>query len=176
MMSDETSKISIVDLKEVGRIINSTKSLAKEYRILTGKPLGIVGEVAEYEAARLLKLQLTDARQPGFNALRLRDGNMEKIQIKGRCILPKSKLGRVPSIKFKHEWDFVLLVLVDENFGPMEILEASRKEIIEALVAPGSIARNERGSLAISQFKRIAKNKIWDREIHEIKYIETKLN
>ena len=34
-------------------VLRAAKSLAQEYRRLTGKPLGITGEVAEYEAAGL---------------------------------------------------------------------------------------------------------------------------
>ena len=43
-------------------ILGEAKKLAREYRKLTGKPLGITGEVAEYEAARILGVELTDAR------------------------------------------------------------------------------------------------------------------
>jgi hypothetical protein len=35
-------------------ILAETKKLAQRYRVLTGKPLGITGEIAEYEAARSL--------------------------------------------------------------------------------------------------------------------------
>ena len=44
-------------------VLRPAKSLAQEYRQLTGKPLGITGEVAEYEAARLLGVELTPARR-----------------------------------------------------------------------------------------------------------------
>ena len=47
-------------------ILREAKKLAQEYRALTGKPLGITGEVAEYEAARILGLKLTVARQAGY--------------------------------------------------------------------------------------------------------------
>jgi hypothetical protein len=50
-------------------ILRDAKKLAQEYRTLTGKPLGITGEVAEYEAARLLGVQLTPARQAGYDAI-----------------------------------------------------------------------------------------------------------
>jgi hypothetical protein len=50
-------------------LLRSAKALAQEYRAVTGKPLGITGEVAEYEAARLLGLELTVARQAGFDAI-----------------------------------------------------------------------------------------------------------
>jgi hypothetical protein len=35
-------------------LLAEAKRLAKEYRALTGRPLGVTGEVAEYEVARLL--------------------------------------------------------------------------------------------------------------------------
>jgi hypothetical protein len=47
-----------VDLEEVGEVIRRAKVLAKKYYALTGRPLGITGEVAEYEASRLLQLAL----------------------------------------------------------------------------------------------------------------------
>ena len=72
-------------------LLAEAKGLALEYRTLTGKPLGITGEVAEYEAARLLSLELTPARQAGYDAIRPSDGR--RYQIKGRCLLPGCKPG-----------------------------------------------------------------------------------
>ena len=46
----------------VMNLLHDAKMLAQQYRTLTGKPLGITGEVAEYEAARILDLELTAAR------------------------------------------------------------------------------------------------------------------
>ncbi len=142
-----------VDPRELGRIITEAKKLAIAYRRLTGRPLGITGEVAEYEAARLLGLHLAVVRQAGFDALR-EDGT--RIQIKGRCILDKSARGqRLGVIQREKEWDAVVLVLLDGDFEPTAIYEARRPEILEALSAPGSKARNERGSLSVSRFKAI---------------------
>jgi hypothetical protein len=47
------------------KIFREAKKLAQEYRALTGKPLGVTGEFAEYEAARILGLKVTEARQAG---------------------------------------------------------------------------------------------------------------
>jgi len=139
-------------------ILREAKKLAQEYRSLTGKPLGITGEVAEYEAARLLGVELTPARQAGYDAIEQSAGKTRHLQIKGRCLLPGCKPGqRVGSIDVKKEWDAVLLVLLDENFEALEIYEASRAAILKALSEPGSKARNERGALAVSKFKSIAK-------------------
>lgn len=142
-----------VDPRELARIITEAKKLAIGYRRLTGRPLGITGEVAEYEATRLLGLRLAVVRQEGFDAVRA-DGT--RIQIKGRCISDKSARGqRLGVIQREKEWDAVILVLLDGNFEPTAIYEARRPDILEALSAPGSRARNERGSLSVSKFKSI---------------------
>jgi hypothetical protein len=46
----------------VREILKSVKPLAAEYYQLTGKPLGVTGEVAEYVAAETLGLILAPAR------------------------------------------------------------------------------------------------------------------
>src|SRR6266542_6219556 len=135
-------------------VLRAAKSLAQEYRRLTGKPLGITGEVAEYEAARLLGVELTPARQAGYDATEVVDGLVRRLQIKGRCLLPNCKPGqRLGSIDITKEWDAVLLVLLDGNFDAFEIHEAERADVIAALSAPGSKARNERGALGVAKFK-----------------------
>jgi hypothetical protein len=138
-------------------ILREAKKLAQEYRALTGKPLGITGEVAEYEAARLIGVELTPARQAGYDATEEIDGTTRRLQIKGRCLLPGCKPGqRLGSIDINKDWDAALMVLLDGNFDALEIYEAERADIVKALSDPGSKARNERGALAVSKFKSIA--------------------
>jgi hypothetical protein len=148
---------------EVLEILRQAKQLAQRYRALTGKPLGITGEVAEYEAARILDVKLTPARQAGYDAVETVNGVERRLQIKGRCILVRSKPGqRIGSIDITKEWDAVLLVLVDENFDAYEIHEAEREAVISAITAPGSKSRNERWSLALNQFTRVGSLR-WER-------------
>jgi hypothetical protein len=58
---------------EVLEVLREAKVLARRFYRLTGKPLGITGEVAEYEAATKLRLQLHAARQAGYDATEIRD-------------------------------------------------------------------------------------------------------
>ncbi len=162
MKTKKTSSDSdTVDIVAVGKLINQVKAIAKEYRELTGRPLGITGEVAEYEAAQLLGLELTDVRHAGYDAIRS-DGT--RIQIKGRVLFETSKSGqRMGRIRLDHEWDSVMLVILDADFSPVEIYEAPRAKVEEVLTAPGSRARNERGALGISKFKSIAEF-VWSRD------------
>lgn len=139
----------------IGNLIMQAKRLAREYRELTQRPLGIIGEVAEYEAARLLNLSLSEARQAGYDAV---DVAGNRIQIKGRVVFKGSKTSqRMGRIDIKHEWDELLLVLLDADFEPIAIYRAMRLDVEAALMAAGSRSRNERGALGISKFKSIAK-------------------
>jgi hypothetical protein len=145
------------DLRIMG-ILAEVKKFAREYYLLTSKPLGITGEVAEYEAARILGVELTPARQAGYDAIERRDASIRRLQIKGRCQLPGCKPGqRVGSIDITKDWDAVLLVLLNENFDAVAMYEAERDAVVEALSAPGSKARNERGQLGVTKFKAIGK-------------------
>jgi len=143
------------------RILGDVKPLAREYYEIAGRPLGITGEIAEYEAARILGLELSPARQSGYDAVRITPDGDQRVQIKGRCLTPSSKPGqRLGSIDLTKEWDAVILVLLDEHFNPVAIHEANRPVIQDALKAPGSKARNERGQLSVSKFRSIGR-RVW---------------
>ncbi|MGE0399169.1 MAG: hypothetical protein AB7T06_20835 [Kofleriaceae bacterium] len=143
------------------RLLGQVKMLAKDSRVLTGRPLGCTGEIAEYEACRILGLTLCPARQAGYDAVRTTKKGEQRVQIKGRCLLPTSKPGqRIGPIDCSKEFDSVVLVLLDENFEARTIYEADRKAVVAALKEPGSKARNERGSLGVAKFKAIGR-RVW---------------
>ncbi len=56
------------NLLQIGDILERGKAAAVDYYQLTGKPLGITGEIGEYLAAKHLGLELADARNPGYDA------------------------------------------------------------------------------------------------------------
>ena len=157
-MTHTGKNTAVIPLGKITPLIEQARLVAQSYMELTGKPLGITGEVAEFEAARLLGLQLVDARQPGYDALR----GEERIQIKGRAVPNPKKCAsqRVGSINLKKEWNSVVLVLMDQTFKTFEMWEASRANIEKALTKPGSKARNERGAMSVSQFRNIARQ-VW---------------
>ena len=150
----------MIDIEKAGEILERGKQAAIDYYDLTGKPLGITGEFGEYLTAKLLGLELAEARSPGYDAT---DKKGRKIQIKSRCIPRDKKLSgqRLGSIRLDHEWDCVMVILLNERFEPQAIYEAGRGPLEEALMKPGSKARNERGALPITKFIKIGKQ-IWD--------------
>ncbi|QOZ80785.1 hypothetical protein XH83_33830 [Bradyrhizobium sp. CCBAU 53351] len=148
-------------IQEIGTILERARAAAIDYYRLTGKPLGITGEIGEYEAARLLGLTLAAAREPGFDAI---DSAGLRYQIKARLIteLGRRRSQQIGAIKLTHPWHRILLVLLDASYCVTAIWQAERQCIEAALSAPGSKSRNERGALAVSKFKSVA-DPIWTR-------------
>jgi hypothetical protein len=138
-------------------LLQQAKKLAKRYLELTGRPLGITGEIAEAEAARLLNLELAPARTAGYDALR----GTERLQIKGRVLHPKGGIERVGAINKDKDWDAVLLVILDQNYDAAKIYEASREVVITEMArhGPDSEAR-AKGKLQVSTFCQIAQQ-VW---------------
>jgi hypothetical protein len=152
------SKSVNVTLGKIASVIQRAKRIARRYKTLTGRPLGITGEVGEYEAARLLGLELVPAREVGYDAIQSNGPRRVRIQVKARCLTANCKPGqRLGRIDINKKWDKVLLVLLDEDFEPVEIHEASRRAVVAALTVSGSKARNVRGQLGVNRFKAIGK-------------------
>jgi hypothetical protein len=157
-----------MDQKDLDQILKSllkqAKELAVAYYQITGKPLGVTGEVAEYEAAQKLGLALAPARTAVYDAYREDAGKKETFQVKGRAVARGDKYrGRVPKINCADGFDAVLLVLLDKaTFEAIEIWQAERAAVIARLSAPGSKSRNERFSMGITQFKSIpGARRVW---------------
>ena len=148
-----------LDPKELDALIACIKRISKRYKELTGKPLGVTGEIAEYEAASKLGLKLANARQEGFDAIRIKSRRKHQIQIKGRCITSKKRGQKLPAINMQKNWDSVIYVELDANLEPVVMREASRSAIQAKLVATTSKAR-QRGVLSTSMFKAIS-GEIW---------------
>lgn len=151
------------EARRVRDILATVKPLAAEYYKLTGKPLGVTGEVAEYVAAETLGLELAPPRTPGYDAIRRTRNGKERIQIKGRAFGEDARPGqRLGKIKRGSTCDFVLVVLLDNRtLNPREMWEAPMAAVNKRLRVPGSKAR-ERGALGVNEFKKHCEaRRIW---------------
>lgn len=154
------------DARRIREILAQAKMIGAEYYRITGKPLGVTGEVAEYVAAEKLGLDLAPARTEGYDAIRRNPNGEEHIQIKGRAFgknsKPSQKLG---TIKRGSPCDSVLVVLLDnETLEPVEMWEAPMSAVNERLAVPGSRAR-ARGALSVPEFKRhCCAVRVWPKE------------
>lgn len=141
-------------------LLSRIRDVAADYYRVTGKPLGVTGEIGEVEAAERLGLELADVRTEGYDAVR-GDGPRRLVQIKTRWrrdgVRPHDRLSRIDISK---TFDSVVLVLMRGRHEVYEIWEADRQAVVERLQAPGSTSRNVRGQLGVSQFKSVAV-KVW---------------
>ncbi|MGA7802908.1 MAG: hypothetical protein WCC36_19080 [Gammaproteobacteria bacterium] len=149
----------------VDKLIAEARRLAADYRRATGKSLAGVGsEIADYDAARLLDLELVTDRSEGYDAVGRGEREGKRIQIKGRAIFDEAKSGqRIGQIKAEQVWDRVVLVLMDEEFEPFELYEAEREDVVQAVEDAAASRRSKRGALSVAKFKRIARL-VWTRE------------
>lgn len=136
-------------------ILPDIKRLAQEYKLLTGRPLGVTGEVAEIEVTHLLGLTLADVRQPGFDAYEYIGTRKVRYQIKGRCSGDgASKSQRLSRLRVETEWDALLVAQLDSALQVQSIYEVSRDRIERALTSSNSKAL-ARGALSLSVAKRL---------------------
>lgn len=148
----------------VDKLIAQARQLAADYKRVTGKPLaGVSAEVAEYDAARLLDLELCRERTAGYDAIGRGPRAGLRVQIKGRAIFDERKGGqRIGQLKLEQEWDLLVLVLLDERFEATEIYEADRATVEEDLAARGG-GRSRRGAMSVGRFRNLARL-VWTRE------------
>ncbi len=169
-------------LYQVDRLIEETRRIAAEYRRATGQVLpvsgelretpegaqwaeriaaanivGMSGELARHDAARLLGLTLLHNAEQGVDAI---DAAQLKYQIKSRVIFNQERGGqRIGQISLEGGWDRLLLVTMDASYQPTAIYQLDR-EAASAAVGDGSAGRQKRGALSVARIKALA-TRVW---------------
>lgn len=153
-----------MSLYSVDKLISEARRIAADYRRATGKPLGISSEIARHDACTYLELEPKDDAV-GYDAIGLNNERKGlRFQIKGRAIFDENKSGqRLGQIKVEQEWDFIVLVIMDEDFETSEIYEVSREEVLEDLADSEKSKRKKRGAMSVARFKRLA-HLVWNRD------------
>lgn len=145
---------------DVEKLMREARKLAADYRRATGKPLGISTEIAVHDVIRLMGLVPAGPNASGYDAIGTGARQGKYIQIKGRTLFEDSKgVQRIGQLKTEQEWDSVMLILMDDDYEPLEIYEAERPAILEA-VAETSANRAKRGAMSVGRFKAIGR-KVW---------------
>lgn len=146
------------------KLMAEARRLAREYREATGRSLPISAEIAKYDAVRLLELDPDDQSGVGYDAVGTGPRAGRRVQIKGRAIFDERKTGqRLGQLKLDHEWDLLVVVLMDKHFEPCEIYEVERGEVELALRDTAGSRRKRRGALSVARVKIIG-HLAWTRE------------
>jgi len=156
-----------VGVYEVSHLIVQARQLACDYYQSTGKSLpGISTELARYDAASLLDLELTEDPNCGYDALS-REQPVQRLQIRGRVIFDPEKTNqRVGQLRLEKPWDAAVLVLMDSLFDTTEMIIATR-QAIETAAAGTSAKRRAKGLLSVNKFRRLGQL-VWSRETGRI--------
>ena len=142
---------------DVDKLMVEARRLAAEYRRATGKPLGISSEIAVHDVARIMDLDIASSNQGGYDAIGRGEREGKRIQIKGRSITEEAKSSqRLGQMKLEQDWDSVMVLFMDDNYEPVEIYEAERDKILEA-VKNTSNKRKNRGAVSVKRFKVIGR-------------------
>lgn len=148
----------------IDKLIAETRRVAAEYRRSTGQTLPVSGEIAKYDAARLLGLNACEQRTDGVDAIGREDDQDCRYQIKARVITEGKKSGaRLGQLNPDGAWDRVLLVIMNTDYEPCEIYAADREAILDALDTSAGSRRSNRGALSVAKFKIISEL-VWTRE------------
>ena len=146
------------------KLIEETRKLAAEFRRTTGTMLPVSGEIARHDVSHHLGLELNKDQGSGFDAIGKNEREGLRVQIKSRvvgdCVRPGTRIGQLNP---DGDWDLVILSLMDDEFEPLEMYEASRDEIEQAIQG-SSNSRKKRGAISVAKFKIIGKL-VWTREL-----------
>ena len=146
----------------VDKLMAEARKLAAEYRRATGKTLAISGEIAVSDAITLLGLEPAEEGAEGWDAVRRGAHGPERLQIKARMLFDDTsrRPHRLGQLRVDRPWDAVLLVLMDENYDAVEMVEADRAAIEESLA---EATPNKRGTISVARFRNIGRL-VWTRE------------
>lgn len=162
-------------LYSIDLLMQQTRQLAARYRQTTGNTLPITGEIARFDVAKALNLQLCDDLTLGYDAIGLGQREGLKILIKGRVIFGDTQSNpRIGQIKPDGRWDSVVMVLFDDDYMPIEMYEANTHAISDALAGKSGSNTKKRGAMSVAQFKIIGElvwtadegetSEVWDNQ------------
>lgn len=159
-MSEKGDKI--IDLFSLDKLMHETRSLAAKYRQATGNTLPVTGEIARFDVAKALDLDLIEDLTLGYDAIGKNEREGLKILVKGRVIFEDSQSSpRIGQVNPDGRWDNVVMVLFDDNYLPVEMYEATHQDITSAL--EGKSEKKKRGAMSVAQFKIISQL-VWTAE------------
>jgi hypothetical protein len=132
---------------EFKKIVSSVIISAIKYEKITGRKLGITGEIGEVLVCEKLKLKLLkNSIFPGYDAI---DSQGYKYQIKtrrGNTNSPGARMGTFSS----HSFNYAILAILDDKYNLVELYKITYKKLEPILKC------YEKRNPPLRQFKKIA--------------------
>ena len=150
-----------MSLYDIEKLIEQTRKLCVQW-YAQGKTTGMTGEIAAFDAARFLDLELCEDKTVGYTAVGKGSRQDKKILIKGRAIFKDQKSRqRLGQLNMDVDWDLLVLVILDEQFEAQEIYEITRQKVEKALDEQKNLSR--KGSMTVAKFK-VLSELVWNRD------------
>lgn len=142
-------------------LMEQTRQLAAEYYRTTQQTLPVSHELAKYDAARLLGLELTQDPQAGFDAT---SNDQRRMVVKSRVLLRQDLRGlRIGQVNPAPTWDALLLVTLAADYHPQQIFSLTYDQYCTAIAQPSRATVTKRRPLSIAKFIAIGEE-IWARD------------
>lgn len=134
-------------------LIEQTRKVAADYRNTTGQALPVTAELARFDAIDKLNLKKVEDIS-GVDAIDV-NRQQEKYLIKGRVMFKAGKARqKLGQLNLDADWEYLLMVLYDADYQPIEIYKIGRKIIASEL---SSVPKDKRGSMTVAKYKAIGK-------------------
>lgn len=146
---------------QLEKLMDETRRIATEYRASTGATLPVSGELAKFDAIRLLGLEPPGVTERAVDALLKivtedQKVQIQKVQIKGRVIFNPEKPGyRIGQLNLDADWYWLVLVLMNDKYETTEIYRLQKSRLIQELADKHS-NKKSRGAISVRKFKAIA--------------------
>ena len=135
-------------------LMEETRRLAADYRQSTGQTLPVSGELARFDAMRLLGLTPAIGSERGVDAILEMAAGPRKVQIKGRVIFDHDKKPpRIGQLNLDANWDITVLVVMDARYRPQRIFQLDHNALTQSLSQEKG---NSRGAMSVKKFEKLA--------------------
>ena len=139
---------------EMEKLVKSIVKVALQYEKITGRKMGITGEVGEIRTCKELSLKLAPPFTKGYDAIGTDDS---RYQIKTRRKSEeKKRRGKVPAFK-NEDFDIAVLTILDENYEIGSICKLEKREL------QPFFPKNKKKRISIRKFQRIYEDTIQSR-------------
>jgi len=145
-----------MNIYAIDKLMAETRRLAAEYHRITGLVLPVSNELARHDVATKLKFIVPQQPDSGVDLLGTGLWEGKKIQVKSRVMFQKAKSRpRVGQLNFEGKWDFVILVLMNEDYVAKEMYITAREVLVKAVQGAAS-TNKERSTISVSKFKALS--------------------
>ena len=160
-----------MNIYAIDKLMSETRRLAAEYHRLTGLVLPVSNELSRHDVMTKLNFIAPTQQESGVDLIGTGLWEGRKIQVTLRVVFKQAKSRpRVGQLNFEGKWEFVILVLMNEDYAAEEMYIAKREALFESIY--NRVNKNkERIAISIGKFKTLSEL-IWCKQEEMNEYLK----